>query len=229
MFVVPCKYVSNSPIRECVESIVKHHPEQKILVVDSFSDDDSYLQELESIPQVIIHDEKNDQYPVGAWLKAVKRYPDEDVYVMVHDSCVINAPLTKFIEGEGEGYVFKYFWDRILASSYMNGFISYYDDILDNTKYRKPDYHEKIYGASYQMFMMKNSMVKRVLDSGVFDDDHFYLKTKTHDNVWERLLGIIMSQEGCCPSKYNLSGIHNNTGLHEMDTEYYTKFSLDRR
>ena len=229
MFVIPCKYVKNSPIRECVKSIVKHHPEEKILVIDSFSQDDSYLEELSEIPQVIVHPEKNNQYPVGAWLKAVKSYPDEDVYVLVHDSFYLNSSLDEFFNGDGEAYTFQYFWDRISASSYLPGFIDYFNNILSNTKYRKPSLDEKIYGVQMHLNLMKNSLVKRVLASGLFDDDHFYLDNKIHDNVWERLLGIILTQEGFCPSEYNLTGMNKNTGLHELDTKYFTKICLDRQ
>ena len=46
MFVVPCKYIEQSTIRECVDSILKYHPEEKVMIVDSFSENDSYLKQI---------------------------------------------------------------------------------------------------------------------------------------------------------------------------------------
>ena len=42
MFVFSCKYVPNSPVRDTVDAILKYHPDEKITIVDSDSDDKSY-------------------------------------------------------------------------------------------------------------------------------------------------------------------------------------------
>ena len=42
MFIMSCKYVSHSPVKKSVDSILKHHPNEKIVIVDSQSDNHDY-------------------------------------------------------------------------------------------------------------------------------------------------------------------------------------------
>jgi glycosyltransferase involved in cell wall biosynthesis len=59
MFVIPCKYNQKFPfIIELVESIRKHHPVEKIVVVDSDSNDKTYFSSLSKY-DVIVEDVKN--------------------------------------------------------------------------------------------------------------------------------------------------------------------------
>ena len=63
-FVVPCKYNQESGflVFNCVESIRNNHPDADIYVVDSDSDDISYLQELKEDYGIIPLDVKNKNY-----------------------------------------------------------------------------------------------------------------------------------------------------------------------
>ena len=88
MFVVPCKYIEQSTIRECVDSILKYHPEEKVMIVDSFSEDDSYLKQFKDYERVDIFDQKNSEYPPGALIKVLKSC-DEKSYTLIHDSTVM--------------------------------------------------------------------------------------------------------------------------------------------
>ena len=60
MFVIACKWTEKSLILDCVNSIIKFHPEEKIVVVDSNSDNKEYFKKL---PQnVIVADINNNNY-----------------------------------------------------------------------------------------------------------------------------------------------------------------------
>ena len=67
MFVIPCKYNSNFPfVIELVESIRKFHPNEKIVVIDSDSNDKTYFSILSEY-DVIIEDAKNSNWMIGAY------------------------------------------------------------------------------------------------------------------------------------------------------------------
>jgi len=67
MFVIPCKYNPKFPfVIDLVKSIRKFHPTEKIVIVDSDSDDKSYFSALEKY-NVIIEDIGNKNWMVGAY------------------------------------------------------------------------------------------------------------------------------------------------------------------
>ena len=57
MFVIPCKYSEKSNIRNVVSQLVKLHPNEKILIIDSYSNDQSYMDELSQYSNVILAEE----------------------------------------------------------------------------------------------------------------------------------------------------------------------------
>ena len=75
MFVIPCKYNPKFPfVIQLVESIREFHPTEKIVVVDSNSDDKSYFSILEKY-DVIIEDVKNTNWMVvhtGTLIKSIQ-------------------------------------------------------------------------------------------------------------------------------------------------------------
>ena len=101
MFVIPCKYaqgttiddIKKSYVMNSVSAIRTHHPDEKILVVDSDSDDVSYLKHLEKIPNVIAVDFKNKNYLDGAIWCAFDNFPDEKWYCLLQDTITIKHNL----------------------------------------------------------------------------------------------------------------------------------------
>jgi hypothetical protein len=89
MFIIPCKYKNNSPIIDCVNSILKFHPDDYIVIVDSYSDDTSYFDLIPKIPNVKILNVKNNNYEIGALWKTYEQYPNESVYVLIQDTVII--------------------------------------------------------------------------------------------------------------------------------------------
>lgn len=93
MFVIPCKYNPSFPfIKSLVAQIREFHQDEKIVVVDSDSDDKSYFDELKKY-DVIIEDVKNKNWMVGAYWYAYKKYPNEDFYFFMHDSMIVKSNL----------------------------------------------------------------------------------------------------------------------------------------
>lgn len=93
MFVIPCKFEKDKPIIfECVERIKTFHPNDKILIVDSCSDDKSYY----SMSGVIIADIENLNYGTNAFYYAYKNFPEEKFFYCIYDSLLLNQSLKEF-------------------------------------------------------------------------------------------------------------------------------------
>jgi hypothetical protein len=93
LWVVPCNHDPARPVVvECVRRIRQHHPDDKILVIDSASDDKSYFDEL--LDLCWIDDIDNRHYTLGAYRHAYEHYR-ADFYYLIHDSLWLNAPIPR--------------------------------------------------------------------------------------------------------------------------------------
>ena len=87
MIVFPCKYDPRYPmIQKAVASAKKWMPHERILVVDSNSEDRSYVDEVFELGAES-YQAGNENYETGAWWFAYENYPGEWFYYFVHDSC----------------------------------------------------------------------------------------------------------------------------------------------
>ena len=81
-------------IKECVQKIIAHYPEDDILVVDSDSKDKSYMDGLRKYKNVVIADYKNQNYEYGAirygFLNNKNKY---DVFFFIQDSMKIEGEI----------------------------------------------------------------------------------------------------------------------------------------
>lgn len=92
MFIIPCKFDKNNPIIfECVEKIRQTHPHERIVVVDSDSDDKGYFKDLGG---VTIYSIDNRNYATNAYYSVWKDYPDEGYYFCIQDSLLVNQSLS---------------------------------------------------------------------------------------------------------------------------------------
>lgn len=93
LWVVPCRFDPERPVVfECVDAILRHHDDPKILVVDSASPDKSYFDGLidRGVRIASIH---NTLYGVGAHAWAYRHHPDVDYFYLLFDSLVVQANL----------------------------------------------------------------------------------------------------------------------------------------
>jgi len=91
MFVIPCKYSEQNPIIfECVSRIKQYQPEERILIVDSASEDKSYFNCLEDVE---IADINNVNYGTNAFKYALDNYPEEQFFYCIYDSLLLHNSL----------------------------------------------------------------------------------------------------------------------------------------
>ena len=223
MFVIPCKYSKEkSQIKECVESIHYHHPEEKIVVVDSVSDDLSYIEEISKIPNVIIFNKPNENYIVGALWKVYETFPDEHHYVLIHDSMIINKSLTKFLQDD-QTYSFLYFIqepqlrdqpviDRFVGPNYIH----------------TPGY--PMVGVFGTVCILKNNLMKKFIKNNLHKS--FLPTNKDECMVSERAMGVLFSLEGINFIKNSVEQkniLEHWSYTHPMKFEYITKTIKQRQ
>jgi hypothetical protein len=185
MFVIPCKYNPNHPfIVELVKDIRKFHPIEKIVVVDSDSDDKSYFDVLKQY-DVIIEDISNKNWMIGAYWHAYKKYPNEEYYFFMHDSMRVKDNLDYLKEKD---LTLVMYFDRTIA--YFN---TWGEKIMNESSY---NYSYDGYGCYGPIFFCKNKVMKRMLEMGV---DKFLPVNKTETQYCEGCYGFFLEQQG-----YNL-------------------------
>ena len=86
LWVIPCYF--DPIVFECVDSIRTHFPDDEILVVDSCSPDQSYLDELDVDPVEV----GNQHRHVGTWGRALAY--SHDRFALIHDSLIVNGHWT---------------------------------------------------------------------------------------------------------------------------------------
>lgn len=90
LWIIASRYDPARPvIHDCVTSILDHHPDAQILVVDSDSPDTSYLGDLDCETWAA----RNTNYAPGAYQLGIEAYPDEDFYYLLHDSTLVHDNL----------------------------------------------------------------------------------------------------------------------------------------
>ena len=96
MWVVPCKFDPANPvIFECIEAIQRHHENPTILVVDSDSDDKSYLNWCVD-HGCRIGPTNNHLRAFGAHAWAYRHHPDFDYFYFIFDSLIVQSNLDKY-------------------------------------------------------------------------------------------------------------------------------------
>lgn len=202
MFVIPCKYNPEFPfVIKLVESIRKFHPDEKIVVVDSDSEDKSYFFEVEKY-DVIVEDVQNLNWMVGAYWHTYKKYPNEDFYYFLHDSMLIKGN-TDFLK-EKDLTVLMYF-DRSIGN-----FNTWGELIKLNSEYEYVFSGNGCYGP---IFLCKNKVMKRMLEMRA---DKFLPSSKAETGYCEGCYGFFLEEQGYDLKECALYGevfeIHSSTG-----------------
>ena len=153
MFILSCKYVPHCPVRESVDSILKHHPNEKILIVDSQSDNQDYHKFFSKYDTVEVLYDVNKYRTPGAFYEACKRYPDEPYYVNIHDSLMIKKPLHKFIDSDDEFISFGYFHDTLHVETRHE--YQYMKKVFSNTKYFLPKPRTNLFTTFGPLYIIK--------------------------------------------------------------------------
>lgn len=182
MFVIPCKYNSNFPfVIELVESIRKFHPNEKIVVVDSDSNDKTYFSILSEY-DVIVEDAKNANWMIGAYWYAYKKYPSEEFYYFLHDSMIVKGNMDYLKEKD---VTILCYFDRTVGN-----FNTWGGKITANSKY---DYAFSGLGCYGPIFFCKNKVMKKMLDMGA---DKFLPSNKAETGYCEGCYGFFLEEQG---------------------------------
>jgi len=186
MFVISCKFNRNFPhIIELVSSIRKYHLSDKIVVVDSNSEDKSYFDDLKKF-DVLIEDVDNKNWMIGAYWHAYKKYPNEEFYFFMHDSMLVKADLTFLTKKDLT--ILMYFERNGVAH-----FNNWAKRINNETKYR---YNNEKYGCYGPIFFCKKEIMQSLLENGV---DKLLPNDKFETQICEGCYGFFFEEMG-----YNL-------------------------
>jgi hypothetical protein len=215
MFVIPCKYNPTFPfIIQLIKDIRKFHPEEKIVVVDSDSDDKSYFEIIKEY-DVIVEDVKNKNWMVGAYWHAFKKFPKEDFYFFMHDSMRVKDNLDYLKEKK----------ITILMHFNRNGgnFNTWGKRINNETEY---NYKYDGLGCFGPIFFCQNEIMEKMLKMGV---DKLLPNSKQETGYCEGCYGFFIEDQGFNLIECSLFGdvfeVHSPNGKsglppHKTDWQY---------
>lgn len=229
MFLFSCKYVSNSPVQQTVDSILKFHPEEKIVIVDSQSEDKEYYKLFSDYQNVEVLYDCNKHRVPGAFFEVCKRYPNEPYYVNIQDCVIMKKSIQKFIDSDDKFISFMYFFDWMHQKNREE--YQYAESVLSNTKYESilPQPSQNFYGCFGPLYIIKNSLMKKIMSTGVLEK--MKSTCKMHDEMGERLFGLIAEYEGYPPQEYNIEGDYKEKHSQVLsdELEYFKKIFLGRQ
>jgi len=190
MFIIPSKYLSGySLIFECVESIINFHPDELILIVDSYSEDDSYLIDLSKYKNVIISKHKNKHYECGALYYAYDEFPDKNYYILIQDSIILKRDWNPFLYDDVT-YNLMYFREM---GVFQEREYNHLKKVFTKTKYNHHENngHLGVFSNSgiYKKHTIENFHKKGLLEAMLPID-------KFGSQMTERILGICLTQDG---------------------------------
>lgn len=220
MFIIPCKFIPNiSHIFECVDAINKFHPNEKIFVIDSYSDDESYLEKLSEYNKVVISKHKNKHYECGALYYAYEEFPNEKSYILIQDSIVLKTNWDAFINDE-KTYNLMYFRE---TGPFGNAEYDFVQKVLAETEYKQHinNGHSGIYGmlAVYKKDVIETFHKKGLLKASLPNN-------KFEAQCTERIFGICLTRDGHDITKNTIEGDFLSK-THEVNNhllKYFKKF-----
>lgn len=155
-FVIACKFNKNRPyIYACISSILAYHPNDELIIIDSNSDDKSYIEFLKEnkFDNIIIHESKNNHFDTGAYWVALNEF-ERDKYIFIHDSLVLFENISDFIDKQDVSFLISsnnFTWPSYRKYKLANLYVKDYKDrspdwgqkMLDKTKINSSEYFKK--------------------------------------------------------------------------------------
>lgn len=219
MFVIPCKFSKNSNIIDLVKSIAELQPTEKILVVDSFSDDKSYQNVLYSYNKNIIIAEQNKNYVDSATWFAYNTFPEEEFFYVLHDSMILHKSLEKF---KSELFTSIMWFDCVVGESWKKDVqINYTKESLLKTKFKFQDTFVGLFGIT---FFTHRSILKKLKDGEL---DKILPTNKNEMTASECIWGMSLEQINVDIKKSSVMG-KVGKWRNTFESEYITKYILLR-
>jgi hypothetical protein len=185
-WVVPCRY--DPVVFACVRAILEHHPDDRVIVVDSCSPDTSYLNELYGCDTLT----GNSNYMAGAYGMALRQF-NADYWCFIHDGLV---PLTNLDARLGELTTVQWF----PSGGEGPDLLPYMRGEQERMGLTTRDW-AGVFGA---MWFATDEIARQVEKVGWFDAIQW---TKADANATERTLGMVLAQLGFDPYDA-LAGCH---------------------
>jgi hypothetical protein len=192
LFVIPTKYSQTSNfVVQLVEDIRMFHPDDRIVVVDSASEDRSYFPAVRHLGAEV-EDVGNQNWMVGAYWHAYTRYPDEPFYFFMHDSMRVKANLHHLMSSDVTTLCH---FDRTIGN-----FNSWADRITAGSRYT---YRKRGRGCYGPIFFCRNEVMARMQEMGA----HLFLPTtKEETGFCEGAYGFFLEEQGYDLRKCSLFG-----------------------
>jgi len=208
MFVMPCKYTQGTTIDDIKKSYVMnsvfairmHHPDEKILVVDSDSDDVGYLDFLNSIPNVTAAAAKNKNYSTGSLWYAFNNFPAEKWYCLLQDTVTIKHSFDEFINGDDLFYSLMWFNEDMRGHRELQYLDKLFAKHLENYKTKRVN---NIVGCWGPCFLAKREILERFRENDLHlcaPNDKF--EAQSHERLW----GMCAAYEGIDITKSTIDG-----------------------
>jgi len=216
-FKVPNKFPytgSSSTIEDVYLACKKYMPNEKIVVVDSNSEDKSYYNLLEGVDII----EGNENYEVGAIWKAYEKYPNEEHYMFLQDTTIPVTDLTKHYPNSDKE-ISSFFY----SNDYESNKIGEQEWCISHIKICDIPY--KPYGFKtfvFNLFICKNQFLKELKEKNF----HKILPTnKMGSACMENLLGMVAVQLGYKVNYIfgHISETYNEFGVNLHRNDYIIK------
>lgn len=211
MFIIPCKFKQDNPvIYRCIESINKFSPTSTILLVDSDSDDKSYLARCKTYKNVCVSDIKNNGYVEGALWHAYSSFRSEKWYFIIHDSVYLTQCLDEYFNRDFVcAYYFKdYAYLDVQCWSDSNDMYRVkwaYEELLHTNYF---DFIQgDIYGVLGSIFLASRNTLDFLKSKNV---DSIIPKNKKELEAMERVWGMIFLQMGFSLEENSIDGFLKN-------------------
>lgn len=172
-------------LKKCVDSIMHYHPNEQIVIVDSDSNDKSYIEEYNKIHNVRVEDIQNKGYEAGAMWHVYNNYPS-DTYVFLQDSMVLNRNLDEFRDSNLKVIkLYENWWGSLPEDR------EFAKEELKKTNYQ---YREENFSmVQFNSFLIKRTVLVTLQENGL---DKVIPYNKFGSCSMERIMGIVLTDMG---------------------------------
>ena len=209
-FVVLCKFnPTNRVLFDCIDSILEHHKDASITLIDSDSEDKSYFKQIED--RVNIIDLKNKNWMSGAIWHAYENLDFEN-YFFIQDSVLIKDNLDDLVDKDISSVRYFNSGDRLggfpLIADWGQGFDTAEQRSFVSEMFKKHTPYEilpRFIGLFGPMMFCKRSVLDKLKENN-FDKILPWDKITTCG--MERAWGLALAQEGYDIKKNSVCGNH---------------------
>jgi len=200
----------------------------KILVLDSCSEDQSYMKELYNFDNTILFAEENKNFIDSAVWFAYHTFPDEEHYFVLHDSMEIHKSLECFKENDFTSFMYFRVDKSLLQAGrgWHNQQMKYKAkfELESKTTFK---FMEEFVGLMGITFIARRKILTELHTKGL---QNILPTNKEGMCTSERIWGMCLNQIGIDITKNTIAGEdRKQSNPMIFKTEYITKHILDRK